>query len=371
LTPLANSRASELAPLDRAGDRDESSICQALPQLAEMGFLALRISEEHGGLGLGRLPYTALLHEMAYASPSAAVTISVHNMVAELADKMGSEHVLSEIVPLLGSAEHLGALAISEADAGSDAAACATIATPDGDGWRLNGNKMWITNGISARWFVTLVQTGRPRDKSTLAMLLVDGESEGLERIKIHGKMGLRASETVSLHFTDLYCPGTHLLAPPGGGLRQALFALNGGRVAIAAQATGVAEACMNELVRYAKQRHQFERPIASFPAIQNMIADSQVDLAAAKQLIAYACWLDSDDPSLIGAAARAKLFATESADRIADRAVQVHGGAGYVNDSLVEQLYRDIRVTRIYEGTSEVQRTIIARELKMMGVLT
>ncbi|UCG16089.1 MAG: acyl-CoA dehydrogenase family protein [Phycisphaerales bacterium] len=353
-----------LRELDRQCDRDESSICVVLPQMAEMGFLSLRLPESVGGLGCNRLAYAAILHEIAYASPSACVTISVHNLVGEMLSRLGGERIQAEILPQMGQAESLGALAVSEADAGSDAASSATRAVKRGGQWLINGAKMWITNGVHGRWFVTLVQTRQIGDKHGLCMILVDGRQQGLERLKIEGKMGIRGSETVSLHLTDVRAPLDHLLGEEGSGLKQALMALNGGRIGVAAQATGIAEACLDEMVGYARQRVQFGQPIARFQAIQTMVADSASELAAAKALIARACTLAGDDDGFIAAAAKAKLYATEMACRVADRAVQVHGGTGYVNDTIVEKLYRDVRVTRIYEGTSEIQRVVITREL-------
>ena len=195
-------------------------------------------------------------------------------------------------------------------------------------------------------------------------MILVDGRQEGFERFEIKGKMGIRASDTFSLHLTDVRAPLDHLLDEQGSGLKLSLIALDGGRIGIASQSTGIAEACLDEMVAYAKQRVQFGRPIAKFQAIQKMVADSKVELEAAKLLLARACHLADSGQRFTSAAAQAKLYASEMAGRVADRAVQVHGGAGYVHDSRVEQLYRDARVTRIYEGTSEIQRIVIARGL-------
>lgn len=355
---------AELAPLDRACDRDESSICQALPQLAEMGLLGLRLPEEIGGLAVDKRTYAAILHELSYASPSAAVTISVHNMCAEMTYRAGTPYARDTVAPQMVSAEHLGCFAISEADAGSDVAGVTCRAVRHDDHWMLDGNKMWITNGERGRWFLTLAQTAEFGDKRGLTMFIVDGQQPGFERIKITGKMGLRGSETVSLHLTNVQTPHESLVGEEGGGIKVGLMALNGGRITIAAQATGLAAACLDEMVSYAKQRVAFGQPIGRFAAIQQMIADSRVELAAAEALVIRACQLDELAPELISAASKAKLYATEAAGRIADRAVQVFGGAGYVNDSLVEKLYRDARVMRIYEGTSEIQRVVIARDL-------
>ncbi len=354
----------QLLEVDRQCDRTEGSICTALPQLAEMGFMSLRLPEEWGGLGCPRLVYAAILHELAYASPSAAVTLSVHNMVGEMLLQFASERVKAELLPCWGQAESHGSFAITEADAGSDPASSRTTAVQNGDHWVINGSKMWITSGHQGRWFVILVQTREVGNEAGLCMILVDGQQEGFERTEIKGKMGIRASDTFSLHFSDVRAPLDHLLGEQGSGLKLALMALDGGRIAIAAQSTGIAEACLDEMVAYSKQRVQFGRPIAQFQAIQQMIADSKVELEAAKLLTARACYVADQGWLFSPAAARAKLYASEMAGRVADRAVQIHGGTGYVNDSRVEQLYRDARVTRIYEGTSEIQRLVIARDL-------
>jgi alkylation response protein AidB-like acyl-CoA dehydrogenase len=263
-----------------------------------------------------------------------------------------------------GQAAHFGAFAISEAHAGSDPSASRTRAELQQDHYVVTGEKMWISNGLHARWFVTLARTAPGRDKRGLSMLMVDGLSPGIERVPIHGKMGLRGSDTAVIVFNDVAVPTENLLGQEGDGLNVCLYALNGGRIGIAAQATGIAEACLDEMVAYAGEREQFGALIGSFQAIQNMIGDSAVELAAAKELIRYAA-ANADagrlDPS---ASSKAKLFATEAANRVAYRAVQVFGGSGYINEFRVEQLYRDVRVTTIYEGTSEIQRLIIAREL-------
>ena len=193
---------------------------------------------------------------------------------------------------------------------------------------------------------------------------MVDGDSNGIDRAPIHGKMGIRGSETAVIAFDGVVVPTTHLLGEEGAGLSASLAALDGGRIGIAAQAAGIAQACLDEMISYAHEREQFGTKIAGFPAIQQMIADSHVELAAAKELIDFAAWskdMGHDDRS---ASSKAKLYATEAANRIAYRAVQLHGGMGYVNECRVEQLFRDARITTIYEGTSEIQRVVIAREL-------
>jgi len=359
---------SELLERDRRWDRGQGSVVDVLPALAEMGFFSIVLPEEDGGLGCGYGAYASIIHEIAYASPSAAVTLCVHNMVGHVLGLFAPPHLRKTLLSRWDEPDNLAAFAISEAAAGSDPSAARTRAERRGEVFVLNGEKMWITNGLTGRWFVTLARTSRAVGKRGLSMILVDGESPGLRRDPIHGKMGIRGSETAVISFSDVEVPCENLLGEEGEGLAVGLTALNGGRIGIAAQATGIAAGCLDEMIRFAHEREQFGTKIAQFQAIQAMIADSMTELAAARELIRYAA--ERIDRGLLdpAASAKAKLFATEAANRIAYRAVQLHGGMGYVNECRVEQLYRDVRVTTIYEGTSEIQRLIIARELLKSG---
>ncbi|HEY3243258.1 MAG TPA: acyl-CoA dehydrogenase family protein [Phycisphaerae bacterium] len=354
----------ELLPLDRACDLHEISIAQALPRLAEMGLLNLCLPENVGGLACSLQTYARIIHEVSYASPSAAVTLSVHNMVGDILARHAPEPQRTHWLSRWGEADSLSAFAISEAGAGSDASSARTRAVPVEGGFRIAGEKMWITNGLSARWFLLLVQTDSAGTKTGLTAVVVDGREPGVERTAIKGKMGIRGSETIVLHLSDVFVQQSYQIGAMGEGLKVCLSTLNEGRIGIAAQATGIAEACLDAMIAYARQRTQFGRPIAEFQAIQNMVADSAVELAAARELTRRAAALIDSGRHEPSGSSMAKLYATESAGRIADRAVQVHGGTGYVHECRVEQLYRDVRVTRIYEGTSEIQRLVIAREL-------
>ncbi len=358
----------ELLERDRRWDVDETSLVEVLPQLAEMGFMSLCIAEEFGGLGCSYQVYAEILQEIAYASPSVAVALSVHNMVGMILTAHAAEPKRSEWLSHWGRAESFAAFAITEAGAGSDPSAAKTEARKVEGGYRVTGEKMWISNGMHARWFLTLVRTDPHARKAGLSAMLVDGNEKGLGRDKTTGKMGLRGSDTAVIHFEDVFVPADQLIGAEGEGLKVCLSALNRGRIGIASQAAGISRACLDEMVSYAKQREQFGRPIAEFQAIQHMVADSDVELAASRALIqaaARAADAGHLDPA---ASARAKLFATEAANRIAYRAIQVHGGSGYVKEFRVEQLARDARATTIYEGTSEIQRLVIARELLRMG---
>ena len=354
---------AELTPRDAEWDRAETSCCTELGRLAEMGLLGLRVPEQYGGLEIPTACYAYMIRELAYASPSVAVTIAVHSMVSEILNRFACDEVKAEVLPQLVETGNLSAFAISEPDAGSDPGSAKTRATRVDGGFKLTGAKMWVTNGISGRWFVVLARLNEDNAKN-LSMFLMDATTEGLTRNAIHGKMGIRGSETAEMSLEDVFIPERYLLGEPGWGMRIALNALDGGRIGIASQAVGIAAACIDLMVDYARQRRQFNRPIADFQAIQWMLADSQTELMAAQLLIDRAAAMKDAGENYTLAASMAKLYATEASNRIVDRGVQVHGGYGYCNEFRVEQLYRDARITRIYEGTSEIQRLVIARHL-------
>jgi alkylation response protein AidB-like acyl-CoA dehydrogenase len=309
------------------------------------------------------LPYAHIIRELAYASPSVAVTVSVHNMVCEAIRMFAGDAVRGQILHQLATPDNMAAFAISEPDAGSDPSSAKTRAERVPGGWKVTGNKFWVTNGIAGRWYVVLVRTGETGTHKDLSMLLLDARQGGVERRPVHGKMGIRGSETAEMNIDGVVVPEEYLLGELGDGMKIALSALDGGRIGIASQAVGIAQACIDHMISYAKERRQFDRPIADFQAIQWMIADSHTDLDAAQLLIDRAAMIKEAGAPYTQEASMAKLFASEAANRIAYRAVQVHGGTGYVNECRVEQLYRDARITTIYEGTSEIQRLVIARE--------
>jgi len=354
----------ELLELDAAWDRSETSCCERLEQLYDMGLMGLRVPEALGGLERPMPTYAHIIRELAYASPSVAVTISVHSMVCEALKMFAAPAVRDRMLRVLVMPGNLAAFAISEPDAGSDPASARTRADKAGDGWRLHGNKFWVTNGLTGRWFIVLARTGNSGTHKDLSMFLLDAQQTGVERRPIHGKMGIRASETAEMRLDGAFVPDECLLGQLGDGMKIALSALDGGRIGIGAQALGIGYACLDAMVAYAKERRQFNRPIADFQAIQWMIADSQVELEAAELLVEHAAALKESGVRFTRQASAAKLFATEAANRIAYRAVQVFGGTGFVNECRVERLYRDARVTTIYEGTSEIQRLVIAREV-------
>ncbi len=367
---------AELVERDREWDRTEQSCCPHLGPLYDMGLMSLRIGEDEGGLNCPMLPYGHIIRELAWASPSVAVTVSVHNMVAEIIRLFAADGVRGDLLARLAMPGNLAAFAISEPNAGSDPGSAQTRATPVAGGWRLSGSKMWVTNGITGRWFVVLARLGQSQAHKDLCMFLMDAQQPEVKRTPIHGKMGIRASETAEMALDGAFIPQQNLLGKPGDGLKIALTALDGGRIGIASQAVGIGAACLDLMVDYARQREQFGRRIADFQAIQWMLADTRTELAAAQQLIDRAAQrkdrrdehvrsgAPGEPPGFTREAAMAKLYASEAANRIAYRAVQSHGGYGFVHEFRVEQLYRDARITTIYEGTSEIQRHVIARAL-------
>lgn len=354
----------ELPDRDREWDRTETSCCTELAALCDMGLMGLRVPEALGGLECPMVPYGHIIRELAYASPSVAVTIAVHSMVSEILRLYATPAVRDEILPQFIQNGNLSAFAISEPNAGSDPGSARTRAEKVAGGYKLHGAKMWVTNGMTGRWFVVLARTGSNGSTKDLSMLLLDAQQPGVTRRPIHGKMGIRGSETAEMALDGAFVPEERLLGEPGWGMKIALSALDGGRIGIASQAAGIATACIDEMIRYARQREQFGRPIADFQAIQWMIADSATELSAAQRLIDRAAALKGADQPYSREASMAKLYASEAANRIAYRAVQAHGGYGFVHEFRVEQLYRDARITTIYEGTSEIQRLVIARNL-------
>jgi len=358
----------ELLPKDRAWDEneDESSVVSVLPKLAEMGLFHLMVPVDLQGVGCSYRLFAAILHELAVWSPSSAVTVAVHSLVGGIVNCFVKEPLRSRWLSQWGDTDNFAAFCVSEAGAGSDARGIRTTLTEADGGYKINGEKMWVTNGMSARRLFTLARRpGAPKNE-TYCTVMIDGNSPGVTRTKIRGKMGIRGSETAVISLADVFVPADHLVGRIGEGLTVCLSSLNGGRIGIASQATGIAEACLNEMTAYARQREQFGKPIGSFQAVGEMIADSAVELEAAKSLVWRAASLVDAGHGIAdrSASAMAKLYAGEAANKIAYRAVQVHGGTGYVRESRVEQLYRDARITTIYEGTSEIQRTVIAREL-------
>jgi alkylation response protein AidB-like acyl-CoA dehydrogenase len=350
-----------LAPLARSIEAEERVPPEVLRALGGLGLLAVNVPEALGGAEAGAVAYSVAMSEIAKGCSSTAVTMAVTNMVNEVIATFGTDAQKKRYCPWLASGETLGAFALSEADAGSDPGAMRTTARRDGDGWVIDGGKQWITNGAWSGVFVVWARTGEPGTKG-ISCFLVDAGTPGLRIGRHEDKMGIRGSSTVALEFEELRVPGTALFGELGQGFRIAMMALDGGRVGIASQSVGIGEGALGDAIRYAKDRRAFGQPIADFQAIQWMIADSRADLDAARVLTLRAALMKQQGVPFTKEASMAKLLASEAAWRVCNRAVQVHGGYGYTREFDVERRFRDARVTQIYEGTSEIQRIVIAR---------
>jgi alkylation response protein AidB-like acyl-CoA dehydrogenase len=347
-------------------DREERFPREILKDLAELGLMGVNVPAPLGGAEAGAVAYALAMMEISRACASTAVTMSVTNMVAEVITSFGTEEQRSLYVPRITSGEYVaGAFALSEPEAGSDPGAMGTRADRTADGWVLNGQKQWITSGAYAGVMVVWARTGGTGTKG-ISAFLVEGGTPGLKAGKPEEKLGIRASNTVPLTFEDCRIPASALLGVENGGFKIAMMALDGGRIGIGSQAIGIATAALEEAAEYAKQRRQFGSPIGDFQAIKWMLADSKMELEAARLLVLRAADMKEKGRPFTRESAMAKVYASEAANRICYRCLQVHGGYGYVRDFAVERHFRDARVTTIYEGTSEIQRTVIARsELK------
>ncbi|MBP7738475.1 MAG: acyl-CoA dehydrogenase family protein [Spirochaetes bacterium] len=332
-----------------------------IKKLGELGLFGMMVPERYRGSAAGAVSYSLALQEIAFSCASVAVTLSVTNLAAEPILKFGSDEQKRSFLIPMASGEHVGAFALTEPEAGSDPSSLKTMAVKKGKSYILNGAKQFITNGRYAGLFILIARTSQVR--SGLSAFLVPAGSKGLVIGKDEKKMGLSASNTVSVFLEDCEVPEKNLLGKPDMGLEIALNALDSGRIGIASQATGMTAACLHEAVTYARDRKQFGKAIIKHQAIQNMISDIAVAHEASALLTWSAASLKDKKGPFSREASIAKLYATESLNRCAYKALQVFGGYGYIRDNKIERLYRDARVTTIYEGTSEVQRMVIARE--------
>jgi alkylation response protein AidB-like acyl-CoA dehydrogenase len=354
----------EVAPGARERDRKEEFPAALYAKMGELGLLGVNISPDYGGAGAGAVSYALAMMEISAACCSTSVGMAVTNMCAELIARAGTEAQKQKFVTRLVSGEAVaGAFALSEPHAGSDPGALRTTAVKKGDSWVLNGAKQWITSGAHAGVMVVWARTA-PEGNKGISCFIVEGKTRGLIIGRAEDKMGLRASNTVALQFEDCEIPADQLLGQVGDGFKLAMIALDGGRIGIASQAVGLSRAAIEASVRYSKERQAFGQPIAKFQGLSFMMADMQTRTQAAELLTLRAASMKEAGKPFSREASMAKLFASETANWVADRAVQIHGGYGYIDEFPVERYLRDARVQTIYEGTSEVQRLVIAREV-------
>jgi butyryl-CoA dehydrogenase len=354
----------ELEPFAAQRDKEELFPLDVVKKMGGLGLLGMMVPPEYGGSGAGAISYCLALQEIAYACASTAVTMSVANLSIEPLLKFGDEDQKKRYLAPLASGKMLGCFAVTEPNAGSDPGSLQLKAEEKGDYYLVNGTKVFITHGGYADVINLVARTDPEKGNKGLSAFLVEKSFPGFSVGAREDKMGLRASNTVELVFEDCQVPKTNLLGREGLGFKIAMTALDSGRIGIASQALGIARSCMDEAIRYAKERKQFNRSISSFQAIQWMIADMATEIEAAYLLTLSAADKKDQGLSFTKEASMAKLFATEMANRVAYHALQIHGGYGYVKEFKIERLYRDARATTIYEGTSEIQRLVIAREV-------
>ncbi len=352
---------SEIEPNAAEWDRDHRFPRALYAQLAELGLLGVCIPEEYGGAGADFLSYVLVLEELSRADAGVGVTVAVHTSACTLPIlAFGTDEQRSRFVPPLARGEVIGAFALTEPEAGSDAGSLRTRAERTGDGWTITGAKQWITNGSYAGTFLLFARTDpeEPGARGVSAFVL---DAEHVRVTREEEKLGLNSSSTADLAFEDTPC---ERLGPAGGGMRIALSTLDGGRIGIAAQAVGIAQAALDCAVEHAKNRHAFGKPIGAHQAIQQKLADMQTDIEAARALTWRAARLKDAGRAHSVEGAQAKLFASRAAREVTSEAIQVLGGVGYTRDLPAERYYRDAKVTEIYEGTSEIQRMVISRAL-------
>ena len=348
-------------------DRDEREEFPAaiVRELGELGFMGMMVPEEWGGAGLDTMSYVLAMEQISRVDASVGVIMSVNNsLVCYGLNKEGSVDQKERFLRDLASGRKLGAFALSEPEAGSDASNQRTAAVRDGDAYILNGTKNWITNGSTADLVLVMAATDKSKGAKGISTFIVEKGTAGFAVAKKERKLGIRSSDTVSLSFTDCRVPAANVVGEAGSGFKFAMKTLEGGRIGIAAQALGIAQGCLDASVRYAKERKAFDKPIAELQAIQFKIADMATNIDAARMLVYKAASLKDAEAPFGQDAAMAKLFASKIAVQAALEAIQIHGGYGYVREYLVERYLRDAKVTEIYEGTSEIQRIVIARSL-------
>ncbi|MGC8916899.1 MAG: acyl-CoA dehydrogenase family protein [Thermoanaerobaculum sp.] len=358
-----------VAPGARERDETGQFPWELFREMAELGLLGMVTPEAYGGSGLDVLSYLLAIEELAWADASVAVGVSVHNSVCQWPIvRFGSEELKKRVLPPLARGECLGGIMLTEPDAGSDLAALSTTYRRVGEEFVLSGSKMWITNAGIAKYFVVLATRDKNLGHRGISAFVLDAEQPGVQVDPPEKKMGLRASVTAGVTLEEARVPAGNLLGQEGEGFKVALATLDHSRLGIAAQAIGIAQRALDESLRYAKERVQFGKPIIQHQAIGFRLADMDTELEAARWLTYRAGWLSERGGNISRASAQAKLLATETANRICNFAVQVFGGYGYSREYVVERLYRDVRVTTVYEGTSEVQRMVIARALERLA---
>ena len=356
---------NEIAPTAVERDKNEIFPTEIVKKMGELGFMGMMVSPDYGGAGMDTISYVLAMIEISKVDASLGVIMSVNNsLVCWGLESYGSDFIKDKYLTPLAQGEKLGAFALSEPEAGSDATKQKTTADKDGDFYVLNGIKNWISNGQSADYYLVIATTDKEKDHHGISAFVVEKGSEGFGHGVKEDKLGIRSSDTCSLTFESCKVPVENLIWEEGKGFNFAMNTLNGGRIGIASQAVGIAEASLQAALKYSKERKAFGREISKFQAIQFMLSDMAVKVDAAKMLTLKAAALKDAGKSYTKEAAMAKLYASKISVECALDAIQIHGGYGYVREYLVERYLRDSKITEIYEGTSEIQKIVIARSL-------
>ena len=362
---------NEIIERARQNDRDEHFDTDLVRKIADQGYLGAIVPREYGGAGLDYVSYGLIVEEIGRGDSAMRTVVSVQtSLVCSGINRWGTEEQKQKYLPKLCSGELLGCFGLTEPDTGSDAANQRTRAKKVDGGWLINGAKMWISMGNVAGIALIFAQTDPEKGHRGLACFIVDTDQDGFQPQTIHHKLGLRGSDTASISLDDVFVPDDQVLGEVGDGFKVAMSNLDSGRYSVAAGCVGICQGCVDSSVQYAKERQQFGRPIAAFQMVQGMLADMKVQTDAARLLVWRAGYLkDAGKPNTTETSI-AKLYATEAANNCATTAIQVHGGAGYVDDHPVERYFRDVRVTTLYEGTSQIQKLIIGRALTGINAL-
>ncbi|MBI4629072.1 MAG: acyl-CoA dehydrogenase family protein [Candidatus Rokubacteria bacterium] len=354
-----------IAPYDERQEFPHAIVAK----LGPLGFLGVLVPEEYGGAGLDYVSYALIVEELNRGDASVGITMWAHNsLCTNHIALFGSPEQKARWLPRLATGETLGAWGLTEPGSGSDAAALRTRAEPRDGAWVLNGSKAFITNASVGGVAVVMARTDPGQRSHGISAFVLEKGMPGFSAGRPYRKLGLHASDTAELIFEDARVPAGHLLGERGAGFGQAMRVLEGGRIAMAAMAVGIAQAALDQAVKYMKQRSAFGRTLAEFNGLQGMIADLATEIEVARLLTLRAAWLKDAGRAAMHAAAMAKLFASETAMKAATRAVQIHGGAGYITEFSVERIFRDAKLTEIGEGTSEIQRIVIAREILQLS---
>jgi len=356
---------AEIGPYVREWDEEQKFPAEVVAKLGKLGLLGTLFPEELGGAGMGYIEYCIVIEELSRVDGSVGLIVAAHtSLCSNHIYKMGTPEQQRSYLPKLASGEWLGCWSLTEPEAGSDAAGTRTTAVLHNDCWVLNGSKTFTTNAHQADVCVAMAATERARGQHGISAFIIPRGSPGYRVGRKEDKLGMRASDTGEVLFTDCRLPASQLLGRRGEGFVDSLKILDGGRVSIAAMAVGMAQGAYEAALKYAKQRRQFGRPISEFQSLQNKLADMATEIDAARLLTYRAGWLLDEDLRNTKEASMAKLFASEAAVRVANEAVQIHGGYGFIKDYPVEKFYRDVKLATIGEGTSEIQRLVIARQL-------